>query len=270
MRIALLAVAACFTVAAAADPYGGLPVGIQSYSVRNLKTFDEAVQAISGDLGLRWVEFYPGHLRTDIAGEPLAAAKRQLEQAGLKVSAIGVVRFGKDAAANEQLFQLAKELGMKSISCDPDPAAFASMDELCEKHGIATAIHNHGPGHRYGSIEQMQKAIEGRHRLFGICLDTGHTIRSGEDPVQALTVFKDRLYGVHLKDFKPAGGGKFTDVPLGQGQLDVDAAVAALLAMRYQGSLSIEYEGADPIGSVKASLERLRAAVAKAQAASAK
>ena len=72
----------------------------------------------------------------------------------------------------------------------------------------------------------MLNAIKGHHPSIGACADLGHYIRSGEDPVRAITLLAGRLYGVHLKDFaepkKDAAG-----VILGRGQLDVAATFRA-------------------------------------------
>ena len=39
---------------------------------------------------------------------------------------------------------------------------------------------------------------------IGCCIDTGHFLRSREDPVDAAEAFAGRTYGVHLKDVKDA------------------------------------------------------------------
>src|SRR5205814_647111 len=101
----------------------------------------------------------------------------------------------------------------------------------------------HGPGSRYDKIADVVKATAGRHPNFGACCDLGHYIRSGEDPVKAITELKGRVFGIHLKDFAaPKGDSKGTI--LGKGVMDVKAVFRALNEIHFpaDGALSLEYE----------------------------
>ena len=240
---------------AADNDYGGLPMGIQTYTLRSLG-FDQALQTIANDLKLKHVEIYPGHH----AGQSPQQVKTKLDQAGLRCVAYGVVPFKKDPDANRRFFEIGKALGVKSLSCDPDRDAFDTLDKQCEEFGIAAAIHPHGPGAKWVEIRQIHDAVKDHHKLIGLCNDTGHFIRAKQDPVEACHVFKDRLYGVHFKDFKKNNAGKYEDCVLGEGELKVDALVKTLLAMKYDGPLSLEYEGGDPVESSRRSLARVQQA----------
>ena len=242
--------------------YGGLPMGIQSYTLRSL-SFDRAIETIAKELKLKEVEIFPGHH----PGMAPPQVREKLDAAGLRASAYGVVPFKKDIDANRKFFEVGKVLGVRSISCDPDPDAFDSLDTLCEEYGIAAAIHPHGPGHRWALIKTMHDAVKDHHKLIGLCNDTGHLIRAGEDPVEACHVFKDRLYGVHFKDFKKVGDGKWEDCVTGEGLLDVDGLTKALVGMKFKGPVSLEYEGGDPVNASKKCLDRIKQAAKKAQTA---
>ena len=80
---------------------------------------------------------------------------------------------------------------------------------------MAIGIHNHGPGHKWAKIDTIAAAIKDHHPKIGCCVDTGHFLRSREDPVRAVEVFGKRIYGVHLKDVKDAT----TFTILGEGDL---------------------------------------------------
>src|SRR5205823_903548 len=116
------------------------------------------------------------------------------------------------------------------------------------------AIHNHGPGARYDKISDVLNAIKGHHPSIGACADLGHYIRSGEDPVRAINLFKGRLYGVHLKDFAEQKA-KTRGVILGRGHLKVDEVFRSLRKVEFpsDGCLSLEYEEKpqDPIDDIK-------------------
>ena len=240
----------------AAD-YGGLPMGIQTYTLRSL-SFENALETIANDLKLKNVEIFPGHH----PGKSPKQVREMLDAKGIKAVCYGVVPFKKDAAFNRQFFEVGKILGVKSLSCDPDRDAFDTLDKQCEEYGIAAAIHPHGPGAKWVEIKQIHDAIKDHHKLIGICNDTGHFIRANQDPVEACHVFKDRLHGVHFKDFKKTGD-KYQDCVLGDGELDVDALVKTLLEMKYQGPLSLEYEGGEPVESSRKCLDRVRQAAGK-------
>ena len=255
----LMAVADVTVAAKAGNEYGGLPMGIQTYTLRSL-SFDKMLETVTRTLKLTEVEIFPGHH----AGLSAQQVKDKLAQYGLKASAYGVVPFKKDPAANKRYFELGKLLGVESLSCDPEPDAFDTLDKQVEEYGIAAAIHPHGPGARWVTLQQIHDAVKDHHKLIGLCNDTGHLIRAEQDPVEACEVFKDRLYGVHFKDFKKAGE-KFEDCVLGEGLLDVDALTKTLISMKFQGPLSLEYEGGKPVEASVKCLDRVKQAAAKAR-----
>ena len=68
--------------------YGGLPMGIQSYTLRSL-SFDRALDTIANELKLKYVELFPGHH----PGLTPPQVKEKLQARGLQASAYGVVPF---------------------------------------------------------------------------------------------------------------------------------------------------------------------------------
>src|SRR5690349_20290555 len=71
-----------------ADPYGGFPMGIQSYTLRNFN-LAEALRHIEG-LKLHFVEFFGAHFATDSNDAQIKEMQAQLDRAKLKISAHGV------------------------------------------------------------------------------------------------------------------------------------------------------------------------------------
>lgn len=242
--------------------YGGLPMGIQSYTLRSM-SLDKALDVIANQLKLKEVELFPGHH----PGISPQQVNQKLADKGLRPSAYGVVPLSKDADKNRPFFEVAKTLGLKSLSCDPDKDAFDTLDKQVEEYQVPLGIHPHGPGAKWVTIQQIHDAVKDHHKLIGLCNDTGHLIRADQDPVEACHIFKDRLYGVHFKDFKKLPDGKWEDCVLGDGKLDVQALTKTLLAMNFRGALSLEYEGGEPVESSRKSLDRIRDAARQAKPA---
>lgn len=236
--------------------YGWFPMGIQIYSLRGFKV-DEALEKVR-ELGLHHVEFSSGHFPLDSSNEQIGNMLKKVRRMEIRPSGHGVNQFTKDHDANRRIFEFANKAGIRNLAADPDPDAFDSLDKLVEEYGSRIAIHNHGPGHRYGKISECKKALAGHHRWIGMCADLGHFIRSGEDPVDAINAFEGRLYGIHLKDFAEKKS-KTKGVILGKGHLDTTAVFRALRRVRFpaDGALSLEYEEnpKDPIADIKACLE---------------
>ncbi|MDX2037719.1 MAG: sugar phosphate isomerase/epimerase [Isosphaeraceae bacterium] len=246
-----------FSALAEDKPYGPFKAGIQSYSLRGYGFADALAK--SKELGLHYWESYRDHIKPEVAAVP--AAKAKAADFGVEVIGFGVQRFTKDHDANRKMFEFAQAMGLGYLSADPDPDSFDSLDKLVDEFKIAVGIHNHGPGHRYGPIDVIAKAIRDHHELIGVCNDTGHFLRSKEDPVRAVEVFGKRTYGVHLKDVKDAV--HFTI--LGEGDLRLVELLAALKKIGYSYCLALEYEEnpKNPIADIAACLTAFRSAVAK-------
>ena len=246
------------------DPWGGFPLGAQSYSLREFNTV-ECVRHIQG-MGLHFVEFFAKHLDPAASDEQIAETQKLLKDADIKISGHGVHGFSKDHEANLRLFQFAKKIGVKVITADPTPDSFDSLERLVADFDVRIAIHNHGPGHRYDKIADVAKAVEGRHKSIGACVDTGHFLRSGEDPVKAVRELGPRVFAAHIKDDVELGRGS-KNVVIGKGKLDVVGLFKALKEVKFpaDGSLSLEYEAnpANPIDDMKACLAVAKEAIAK-------
>lgn len=243
---------------------GGFLLGIQSYSLRNYKA-DEALSLIQ-EFGLHSVEFFGGHFSLDSSPEQIETMKKKCAAMKIRMLGHGVNGFNKDHEANKRIFEFAKQAGIRNLSADPTPDAFDSLDKLVDEYDIRIAIHNHGPGARYDKIADVLKAIKDRHKNIGACADLGHYIRSAEDPVKAINLFADRLFGIHLKDFaEPRGDAPGTI--LGKGQLDVPGVFQALRKVHFplDGCLSLEYEEKpdNPLDDIRQCLAIAREAALK-------
>jgi sugar phosphate isomerase/epimerase len=254
--------------AADADPYAGFKMGIQSYSLRGFKV-GEAMKH-SQTLGLKYWESYPDHVPMSVVPKHIAEQKKILADGGITLMSYGVVAFDANESKSREIFEFAKGMGLKALSADPakDKATFDLLDKLVEEYGVAIAIHNHGPGHRYDKIADVWEMIKDRHPKVGACVDTGHYLRSDESPVAAIEKFGKKVFSVHLKDVKNIDNNgkkekKFTII--GEGDLDIVGCMKALKEHKYNSILAIEYEEnpENPLSDLEVGLEHVRAAAAK-------
>jgi sugar phosphate isomerase/epimerase len=240
-------------------------MGLQSYSLRGIgpggKPDLDAALAATRELGLHYWEAYPVHLPTVDDAATIAGYKRKAEEAGVAVLGYGVVRFTSDRDAGRKVLDFARKMGFEYVSADPTPDSFDTLDKLVEEFGVNLGIHNHGPGHRWEKIDAIAAAIKDHSPRIGCCVDTGHFLRSREDPVRAVEVFGPRVYGVHLKDVKDAK----TFTILGAGDLRTADLLRTLAKLNYRYGLNLEYEEKPtaPLDDIRACLKATQEAAAR-------
>ncbi len=238
----------------------GFKVGIQSYSLRAFSV-DQALEH-SRALGLKYWESFRAHLPISTVPSVLEGYRKKLQQTGITLYAYGVEPFSRNQEQNRLRFEFARAMGIKVLTADPTPDSFDLLDKLVEEYGVRIAIHNHGPGARYDKISDTLKAIQNHHEYIGACVDTGHYIRSNEDPVAAVEAFGKRVYAVHVKDVKTLPNGKKRFVVLGEGDLRTVELLKALRKVGFADCLALEYEEnpRNPIADIRRCLETLSAA----------
>lgn len=154
------------------------------------------------------------------------------------------------------------------------------ITDLAARRGVIAALHPH-VGTMVETGEETERVLAGSR--VGLCVDTGHLLVGGADPVALTAAHPERVVHVHLKDVDGAladrviaGETTFGDavrdglfVPLGQGSVDVAAMVRTLEAAGYQGWYVLEQdvklagppEGEGPVADVRRCLDYLDEAV---------
>jgi len=84
--------------------------------------------------------------------------------------------------------------------------------------------------------------VKDRDPRMGACADTGHWVRSGVKPVEALKILQGRVFSSHLKDLNEFGKTSAHDVPYGTGVSGVKEILDELRRQKFDGNISIEYE----------------------------
>ncbi len=165
--------------------------------------------------------------------------------------------------------------------------AIADIEELAAARGLTLALHPH-----WGTVVESPGQIERllRESPVKLCLDTGHVLVGGGDPAQLAREQAGRIVHVHAKDADAAlaarvraGELTYHDAvaaglyrPLGDGDVDVPAIVAALDAAGFEGWYVLEQDavlaeeppaGEGPVADAEASLRYLTSTVPSAAAA---
>jgi sugar phosphate isomerase/epimerase len=140
------------------------------------------------------------------------------------------------------VFEYAKNAGMPTVVCSPVPDALDAVEKMAKEYDIIVAIHNHGPtDKKYPSPRDVLRLVKDRDKRMGICMDVGHTVRIGEDPVAVIEECSARLYDFHLKDVTaptPAG----VPIEVGKGVIDIVGVLSTLVKLKYSNHINLEYE----------------------------
>lgn len=127
------------------------------------------------------------------------------------------------------------------------------IDAAAAAHGLTATIHPH-VGTMVCSGAETQRVLAGS--AIGLCLDTGHLLIGGANPVAIAVAHPGRIAHTHLKDVRLSLARKVQDgsvsysdavaggmyVPLGAGDVDVAAIVTALETAGYRGWYVLEQD----------------------------
>ncbi len=237
-------------------------LGVATYSMRKLSRAD-AIETVK-KLGLQYVSVKEYHLKYTSTPEEIVTARKEFAAAGLKILSGGNISLAdKDEAKLRKMFEYAKACGMPTIVCAPTHETLPMVHKLAKEFKIRLAIHNHGPEDKhFPSPQSVLEAIKGMDPLVGLCIDIGHTARTGLDVVESIKLAGSRLHDMHFKDLKDFKGPKARESQciVGEGIMPIREIFAQLRAMNYKGGCMLEYEiDADkPAPGMAKSFENMR------------
>ncbi|HMF74309.1 MAG TPA: sugar phosphate isomerase/epimerase [Bryobacteraceae bacterium] len=218
-----------------------LKLGIASYSFRNFPR-EKAIE-MAKELGTPYLNVKDFHLKVDSTPEQVSAAKKEFADAGLIITGCGNVSFQKDDEADiKAKFEYAKLAGFPLIVCAPTHETLPKLEKYVKEYDIKIAIHNHGPEDKHFPTPQsVLKAVKGMDPRCGLCMDIGHTSRSGANIVQSISEAGPRLLDMHVKDLEDPMG-KDSQVAVGDGKLPLPQIFLKLIELKYKGCVNLEYE----------------------------
>lgn len=240
----------------------------------------------------------PAQLKQEVAARnlsliaafvPVALADPRTHDAGI-ATAVRTARLLKDAGATAAMIVLSDDnasvpereqnagritaaMGLNDrqwgvFAAGADRVARAVRDET----GLRTVFHPHCGG--YVETEAEIDALLSRTdpATLGLCLDTGHLLYAGGDPLAVLNRHASRVWHVHFKDCHPqiaaaarrdrlgylAAVRSELFCELGAGAVDFAAVLAALRTLHYDGWIVVEQDVFPGLGSPAESARRNR------------
>jgi len=241
----------------------GFKLGVATYSLRKF-TRPQAIGLLK-QMQVRWVNIKEFHLPIDSTPEQIAEGRKEFEDAGFIIEGGGNVSFAKDDESDiRRKFEYAKLAGMPIIVCAPTHVTLPKLEKFVREYDIKIAVHNHGPEDKqFPTPQSVLEVVKHMDPRCGLCIDCGHTARTGVDLVESIREAGPRLLSMHIKDLAdPRNRDAQCDV--GEGALPIVGVFKQLRQMRYTGGVMLEYEihENDPLVGMLKSLAYMRGVVA--------
>ena len=130
------------------------------------------------------------------------------------------------------------------------------LGDLAAEKGMKVVYHHH-MGTGVQTTEEIARLMEGTDpNRVSLLYDTGHLVFSGEDYLEVLTKYMDRIHHVHLKDVRADVAQKVRDEKMsflqgvkqgvftvpGDGQIDFKPVFKLLSEANYEGWFVVEAE----------------------------
>ena len=280
---------------AAAQTVGGVRLGVQTYSFRELPrtTGGDATAAIIGamqTLGLTDCELWSPQIEPAAAGGR-GATPEQRQQArealrtwrvstpishftdiknafakiGASIYAFNY-SFGNDFSDDEinRGFEIARALGAEIITASTTVAVAKRVVPFAEKHRMVVAMHNHSnikDPNEFATPESFA-AAKALSKYFKVNLDIGHFTAANYDPVAYMREHHADITNLHIKDRRSNQGA---NTPWGTGDTKIREVLALLKREKWPIRAHIEYEyqgTAGAVEEVKKCLDYAKAALA--------
>lgn len=138
------------------------------------------------------------------------------------------------------------------------------IERFVKEYDIRIAVHNHGPENsHFPGPQDVLPHIRNMDPRVGLCVDVGHTARTGVDVVDILEESGDRVLDMHMKDLRDLLV-KESQCIVGEGAMPLEGIFGQLIKMSYPGYVNLEYEidADNPLPGMKKSFANMRRALA--------
>ena len=245
------------------EPWG-IKLGIATYTFRSFdraKTIEmlKVVQA-------PWTSVKDGvHFSYSSTPQELKQVRAEFDAAGLKVTSAGNISLAQDDPDYlRQRFEIARNLGLSMMVCIPTRSNIRTVEKLVKEYDMKIAIHNHGPEQKdFPNPQSVLEVVGDMDPRVGLCVDVGHTARTGVDVVESIALAGRRLFDMHVKDLRDFTS-RDSQCDVGEGLMPFPAIFKQLKKMNYQGCVNLEYEinAKDPLPGVLRSMFYMRGVLA--------
>lgn len=217
--------------------------------------------------------FVPAVLHANDSAREAANRIRWLAEAGAEVAVLA-------ATTGDEGYEQSGELddpGWDKLAANLD-----TLQLVADAENVVLTFHPH-----YGTLVESPEQIDRLTRTsdVALCLDTGHVMAGGGDPIQIAQTHKSRIRHVHLKDVDSETAARVREGelgyhqavaaglyrPIGEGAVDIAAVLSALDESDFEGWIVLEQDvvledeppmGGGPRQGAGASLRRLEDEIA--------
>jgi|NGEPerStandDraft_6_1074524.scaffolds.fasta_scaffold17144_2 sugar phosphate isomerase/epimerase len=251
-----------------AEPWG-MKLGIATYSLRefNRATAIEMLKKMQ----VKYISIKDVHLKIGAPPEETKAGRAEFDAAGFVVTSGGNVDMTRGVTVEDlrRQFEYAKAASLPMMVCAPTHENIKAVETLVKEYNIRIAIHNHGPEDKnFPTPQSVLEVVRQLDKRCGLCMDIGHSARTGIDVVKTIGEAGDRLFDMHVKDLRDLRN-KDSQCDIGDGAFSFPAIFKQLKKMGYTGCVNMEYEinGKDPMMGMQRSLSYERGVLAALAAA---
>ncbi len=192
-------------------------------------------------LDVRYLCIKDFHLPFASTDDQIKAFQDKLAAHNITGYAVGPI-YMRSEKEIDNAFEYAKRVGVKLIVGVPNVELLPYVDKKVKAYDMNYAIHLHGPDIKlFPNATDVWNHTKDLDPRIGMCLDVGHNLRDGYDPVADLKRYKSRVFDVHIKDVT-AASKEGVGIELGRGLIDFPGLIKMLRSVNYTGVCSLEYE----------------------------
>ncbi len=213
---------------------GGIQVGVRGWTADFVKAFRERRER----LGMYF------EAQIGLPKDEADAARFEVEVRTAREAGAAVIRTVALSGRRYETFESAeawkrfREGAWKSLTL---------ADPVAKRHGARLAVENHKDW-RVGEFVEILGRLSSAH--VGVCLDTGNNLALLEEPMETVGGLARFALSVHLKDMavqECEDGFLLSEVPLGEGILDLPGVVEACLKANPAVEFNLEMITRDPL-----------------------
>ncbi len=176
--------------------------------------------------------------------DQVATRAAEYRAAGTTLTAAGTIYFAKDDDADiRSKFEYVIAAGIPIIVGSPTREVLPRVEKFVKEYDIKLAIHNHGTEDKqWPSPLDVLAAVKSMDPRIGCCIDVGHTMRTGTDPVAAIKKVGPSSLSTFTSRIWPTAKCKESQVAVGDGVMPIPGIFKALVDIGYKGNVDLEYE----------------------------